>query len=464
MAYVPPSVQVTSIANNRIINITEETRIPAFIGVGQSRFTVTDYPVVRSSGSNHDVLVPSGSSTISLTQVSPYPGASASYAAWHLAYGTSGSSGVYWGRGNGNTLTGTAGVNSPRRGEIYYVSYKYAVPSTQFDPQIFTDTKDIIATYGTESTTAAPLTVAANLALENGAPAVICVQVSGSSMTSNNFQNALNKLRKKSNVAYVVPVTTDGSFITSALTHCLQESSPLIGHERELIFGLDSSKASADSFISTATAYKNARAILVAPAARVTRRTSAGNTLTLNGSYVAAAFAGLVTGQDSPILPVTGKILSGLIIPDDQYEPYDMNRMAANGVTVLYSKSGVIKVRHALTTDPTSANTSEVSIVASDDLVRRITRNKLTDAYIGKGIVITPTTVADVAATVGSIWNSMVRQGLIASYGTKTDPTTGEVPVSASQDPNDPTKINVAGSVKFLYPLNFVTVEFFIFV
>jgi hypothetical protein len=202
----------------------------------------------------------------------------------------------------------------------------------------------------------------------------------------------------------------------------------------------------------------------MAPAANVTRGLAGGTTLTLDGSYIAAAMGGLITAQPTAITPVTGKIITGFVIPDDQYEPYEMNRMGANGVCVVYSKSGVIKVRHAITTDPSSANTREISIVSSDDLVRRITRNKLTDAYIGKGIVISESTPAAVAGTVKAIWNQLIRDGLISSYGTRNDPTTGEVPVSASQDSNEPTRINVTGSVKFLYPLNYITVEFFIYV
>ena len=141
-----------------------------------------------------------------------------------------------------------------------------------------------------------------------------------------------------------------------------------------------------------------------------------------------------------------------------------MNRMANNGAVVLYSRSGLIKVRHGITTDPTDASTSEISVVAGDDLVRRITRSKLTQRFVGKGIVIDDATVASVEATVKTIWGALQRDGLIQSFGTNTDPTTGEVPVTADRDGTDPTRINVSGSIRFLFPLNYITVEFFIYV
>lgn len=463
MAYTPPSVTVTSIANNRIINIAGDVRIPAIVGEGPSLRTVTDQAVTRGSGSGPDLLniTPSGSpGTVTLTKVAPYPGATSSYSNWDGYYSLSGSFGdIYWDPG------ATPGSTAPRQGETYYVSFTYPVPSTQFDPVLFTDSKDIINTYGSESASN-KLTVAANMALENGAPAVMCLQVSGSASSLTNWQSAFDKLKKKTNIAYVVPVTTDNSVsgvVAAVVQHCNEQSAPAIGHERSAIVGMHSS-ASVDDHITKSDALDDKRAVLVAPGASVTRTTSAGTALTLDGAYIAAALAGLITAQSKPIQPVTGKIITGFVIPDDQYEPYQMNRMANEGITVIYARSGVNKVRHAVTTDPTSADTYEISVVAADDMVRRITRNKLTDAYIGKGLVITESTPSQVVGTVKAIWNSLVRDGLIFEYGTRNNPTTGEVPISAVQDPNEPTRINVTGSVKFLYPLNYITLEFFVYV
>lgn len=466
MAYTPPSVRVSSIANSRIINISEDVRLPCIVGEGPSVRTVTDYPIVRGtystvSGSlNFDVLPNSGSAGyISNLTASPYPGAGVSYSTWEPHFSTSGSGGgIYWGT---ETVAGDTG---PRVSETYYVSYTYPVPSDQFDPQIFVDSKDIVAFYGNEDSTTNDITTAANMALENGAPAVMCLQVLGSISVAAHWSTAFTKLKKKSNIAYLIPITSGSAIQSAAVSHCDVESSPDIGHERECILGANTTVSSVTTLIAQADALDNKRAILIAPYTGITRTIASGIELTLDGSYVAAALGGLITAQDKVVSPVTGKIIVSFVIPDDQYEPYDMNRMANEGICIMYSKSGVIKVRHALTTDPTSADTREISIVASDDMVRRITRDKLNDAYIGKGLVISESTPAAVAATVKAIWNSLVRDGLIASYGTKNDPSTGEVPISAAQDPNEPTRINVTGAVKYLYPLNYISVEFFIYV
>jgi hypothetical protein len=455
MAYKPPGVTVESIAAQRVISLSEEVRISAIISTGPSVRNVVDEAVTRLAGSgsaNKDYLAHFG---VTVSQVAAIPGVSGDYASWsgNYSYGAGTDENnlgyIQWG-------SGSPGDGQPKEGEVYYVSYTYPVPAEQFDPTLFVDTDDVKAFYGDEDLTDGIMSIAADLVLENGAPAVMCVQVSGSS--DADWLTAIEKLKKKKNVAYVIPVSTSSTIQNYAFNHCLIESQPLIGHERECILGMSSS-ASIDNHIAKANALDNMRAILVFPSADVER-----GDLTLDGSYVAAAVAGAITGQDKVVSPVTGKTLVGFSIPDEAYEPYDMNRLGANGILVCYSEAGVVKIRHSVTTDPSSATNAEVSVVASDDYVRRITRTKLDSMFLNKGIVIGPTTPGAVEEAIKSIWNAMVRDGYVFAYGTKTDPLTGEVPVKAVVDLNDPRQINVTGAIKFLYPLNYIKVTFFIYI
>jgi hypothetical protein len=470
MSYTPPNVQVTSIANTRIINISENARIPAVVGYGPSVRYITDEVVTRISGTGSSYVDYLSNYGVTVTRVSPFPTGlttTGSYSSW------SGS----WSTGTGTSATslgyiqwnsGTEGSSRPYNGEVYYVSYNYPVPSTQFEPQTFTDSDDVSEFYGKEdvangivsSSIGSPITTAAKIILEAGAPAVICQQVSGTSDAA--WADAFEKLKVKGDVSYVVPLNTTSTVQTSALIHCLVESTASNAHERECIFGMNSG-STIDQIIARAEALNNQRAVLVAPCDNITR--SVGSTvLSLDGTYAAAALAGLICSQEKPITPVTGMIITGISFPDDIYKPYDMNRMAGSGVCILYSKSGIIKVRDAITTDPTNADTQEISIVASDDLVRRITRTQLENTYNGKGIVIDSGTPGKVAATTKSIWTTLVDQGFIKTFGTKFDPTTGEVPITAQQDPYEPRRIDVAGAVSYLYPLKFINVQFAIYV
>ena len=473
MAYTPPSVKVTSIANNRIINISDDVRIPAIVGPGPTTRTITDTPIARGSA-NYDLLPTSGSA-VTITKVASYPGASATDTRWSLNgagvqkyYNTSGSTGsVYW------STSVVAGTNKPLLGETYYLSYTYPVPSTQYDPQLFVDSSDVRAFYGGETTLGigttgvGALTMGANLALENGAPAVICLQTNGTLTSATTWSDAFAKLKKKDNIGYLVPLASGSSIKTvahsAAILHVNQESAPSIGHEQSAILGAYN-VMTVENIVTATTAIDDNRVIYLVPGTSVTRTLSDGTVVPIDGAWIAAALAGLLTSQEKVITPVTGKVITGFTIPDNQYEPYNMNRMAVNGACIIAARSGVSKIRHALTTDPTSADTSEISVVAADDLVRRITRTKLTDRFVGKGVVIDDSTMAAVESTIASIWGAMKRERLISNYGTKTDPTTGEVPISANRDAAEPTKINVTGAIQFLYPLNYINVEFFIYV
>ena len=461
MVYRPPNVRVESVPNYRIINIGEDARVSVIVGVGPTTLTITDEAVVRSSGSGSSYRDSLANHTVTVTQVAAYPGANSSYANW------SGN----WNQGSGSSSSdlgyiqwnsGSPGDGQPRNIETYYVSYTYPVPSTQFDPTLFVDSADVEAKYGSEDLTDGHITIGAKIVLENGAPAVMCQQISGSAASTAVWTAAFDKLKKKDNIAYVVPITTTAAIQSAVLIHCLVESVPSIGHERETVLGtVDGSTV--DQILARAAAIVSKRGI-VTFGNDVVRTLADDTLLTLDGSYVAAAIAGSQTAQEKPIHPITGKVLVGFSIPDDQFEPYDMNRMGNGGVLVVYSQSGIIKVRHAITTDGTSADTEEMSVVAADDLVRRITRNRLTSAFLGKGIVVGLGTPTAVAQTVKAIWAQLIRDGLIKAFGKKFDPTTGEVPITATQDSTEPRRINVTGSVSYLYPLNYVNVTFFIYV
>lgn len=478
MVYTPPSVTVSSIANSRIINISEDARLPAIIGTGPEVRTTTDTALARGSA-NFDLLPTSGAAgSVVIAQVAAYPGAPSSDSRWQVTSGTpthwnaSGSGGaLYW------ADTEIAGIGKPLLGETYYVSYTQTVPANQYEPQTFTDSKDVAAFYGSEETGikvgvltgSGSIVTGANLALENGAPAVIAVQLSNGSSyaSSTTWDDAYQKLEKKDNIAYVVPLASGSvgklAAHTSGILHVNSQSTPVNGHERSLIVGASAGKT-VENVVTDTTAIADKRVIYVVPGKELTRTLASGTVITLDGAWAGAALAGLLTSQDKVITPATGKVIAGLTIPDSQYTPFELNRMANNGALLLTSRNGIVKVRHGITTDPTDASTQEISVVAGDDLVRRITRNKLTQRFVGKGIVIDDATIASVEATVRTIWGAMQRDALIQSFGTRTDPTTGEVPITANRDLSDPTKINVTGSIRFLFPLNFINVEFFIFV
>jgi hypothetical protein len=178
----------------------------------------------------------------------------------------------------------------------------------------------------------------------------------------------------------------------------------------------------------------------------------------LDGNFAAAAIAGKQCSQRLRSTPITGMAITGVTMDDEKWNDSEMNFLASSGCLVLQSKSGIIKIRDAITTDPANADTQEMSVISQERLVKRSLRNGLENTYKGKGKVILPTTPNDVIATTEAILRTLVKEGEIYGYGTIDDPVTGETKISAKQNSTEPRAIDVTCSVKYLYPLKWIRV------
>ena len=101
----------------------------------------------------------------------------------------------------------------PPSGSTYFVSYNYPANASQYLAQTFSDKNDLTNFYGPEGNIVGCLTIAGSLALENGAPAVITCQTSGS-ISVQGYRDAIDKLRKKANVEDIMVVFPSGSLPT----------------------------------------------------------------------------------------------------------------------------------------------------------------------------------------------------------------------------------------------------------
>jgi hypothetical protein len=507
--YSPPKVDVNVLPNPRIINIAGEARLPAIIGVGPTVKYVTDEAVQRGL-TNIDTLSVYPTSNVIITKVSKRAGlnyvSGSSSNDPDAVPGLNGS--LYLVSGsivNGVPIPGYFGSNGfynngiiswnqepsavtngyvPATGSVYYVSYIYDVDSTQFEPKVFSDKQSLINTYGEENNTTGSLTTAASIVLENGSPAVIVCQVSGSlsNYSVSSYRDAIDKLRKKSAVEEIIAIFPSGSLPTSTFrddvhTYLFQHVQLMnsVGRWRGMYYGVPSPKYNpngfdligdatiSNSYIGKASTYSDSDVILVAPSV-VWRTNSKNERIELDGSYAACAVAGVHAAQTLRSTPITGFAVTGINIEEDKWDMFQMNTLGAGGVLVLQNIAGLITIRDAITTDSTSADTQEINVVSQRRLVQRTLSQKLFETYTNKGKTINPQTVRDVEATTRSILNSLRQSGEIFGYGTKDDPNTGETKITAIQDSNEPRRINVTCSVKFLYPMKFISVTVSTFV
>lgn len=481
--YRAPGTNVEVLDNPRIINLGESARITAIVGMGPSKRYVYSEAIQRSTGTV-DYLSCSTQVAISATRASIVPTTSlpSSYSVLRSNNGS-----MY--QLSSATISPTAGTivwpqvtnpDVPATGSVYYVDYSFDVPSTQYDPAIMSDKEYIVQKYGAESESAGILTTAALINLENGAPGVMLVQASGSTYSEAAYKSAIDKLQKKTNIEDLVVVfpknTTKANqetLLSYAYSHMLNMNGSY--KERGLITGSPTSDFSSDgfdtigdpsipaSYVGRAAALKNKNHVYVA-CGTVKRKDAQGNYMTLDANFAAAGLAGLRASRAKRSEPVHGKTLAGFELTEEKWNDFEMDQLGAGNCTVLSSVAGVVIIRDNITTDPTSADTQEPSVVDQERLVKRSLRTGLNNTYANRGLTITPNTPDSVNSTAAAILGTLVNEGEIYEYGQSDNPLTGEKAIKSKQNPLEPRKIDVVCSVKYLYPLKWMDVSVSVYV
>lgn len=469
--YKKPGTEVEILLNPRIVNIGESTRIPAIVGSGPSTRLYQDIAITRSTGSI-DYLAEYPISGVSITKAAFVPNVPSSNSLLRSQGGN-----LY------NLATASVGVSGsitwpvvisediPISNTNYYISYSTDVSSTQFNPVTFTDSDDIETIYGTENNTTGILTIAGKLALENGSPGVTICQAAAS--TVQGYKDALDKLLKKTNIEDVVvvfPSTWNSSDRSSVINYALShlDRAAAIHRERGLIYGSYSTDyaiggfdaigdvSTSNTYLYTASTILNENVQYVVPSKCT--RTVGTTTVNLDGNFIAAALAGKRASRDKRSTPLHGFNITGITIEDEKWSEFEMDQLGAGNCTVLESRGGIISIRDHITTDPTSADTQEPSVIDEKRLVQRSLRTGLTNTFCNKGIVITNSTSRAVEAKTRSILDSIVKSGEIAAFGETNNPLTGEIPIVATRNLTEPRQIDVTCSFSPLYPLKWIKV------
>jgi hypothetical protein len=475
--YKPSGVDVVILDNPNIINLAGIKRVPAIVGLGPSILTVTDEPIIKGVGA-YDSVKDATATLLTITKIANTPGVLSG----SLSYLPISANGNLYALGSASIVNpgsiqwvGT-GVNIPSTGSVYYVSYTAALPSTQYDPTELFDKTSLINKYGSESATAGILTTAGSIALENGAPSVILVQASGSTYSEAAYKTAIDKLQKKTNVSYVSAVFPSGSVTRvqqeSLLTYLFSHVQLMSNNKKErgIISGSPSIYSAASdgfdvigdttvipSYAYRASVLKSRNSIYVVPSV-ITRKDANNVVMNLDGNFAAVAVAGVFAARDKESIPVNGFTVNGITIENEKWSEFETNQLGASNCFVLESKSNIVTVKRSLTTDPTSADTQEPSVVDVQRLVKRSLRDGLTNTYTNKGKTVTSTTTNDVIGTTLSILQSLVNDGEINTYGKIDNPLTGEIKISAKQNTTEPRQVDVTCSYKPNYPFIWISV------
>ena len=359
----------------------------------------------------------------------------------------------------------------PADGDTYYISYKYR--RTDFSPRIFTQYEDIVATYGNYNVAlngyvSNGVTLAAQLAMQNGAEEVIISQVE--SDTNQGFKDAIDKLANVDeniiSVDIIVPLTTDYEVIQHLSDHVTLYSSDeyclyrmgYVGASKDEPIDSDAQDYEGDKLgsIQKTMAMKNERMVYVVPGTVqktvINPVTGYSVVRTLPAPYAAAAVAGLAMRNDLAE-PLTNKIVYGIDSLGTIYQEVDANKLANAGCLVLKQDKNEIRVRHGITTfyefqTFNDVHSNEITFIQIKDRVISLCRSELGRKYVGNKLKTS--ILNDIEYTLTQLLNTLAAAETIIGYEG----------VSVTRDIDNPMQVNIKFFIEAVYPLNFLEVEF----
>lgn len=492
-SYVPPGVYVQDTSLPVVTPTTVPTNIVTVIGPAQGYQTSTD--VVQVYFGTNTALSQRG---IFATAVVGPPAIAApvvkNAAGAVMVYGTDytfvidTSSG---GASNSVTYIKRLGVDastpSPgglHDGDVVTVTYSYA-NATYYAPQEFSDPSQISATYGAALTATAPtdpnasqvicaLTLAAQVAMANGASTVLCVATNPADGTiKDQFLAAYAKVQADYRASLIVPCFVDGSpesaggtadatsgsavlaLVQDANTHCVNASAD--GFGRMCFVGLETGYVVADrSFDTLATTIHSKRTVLAYPNQLSFYNALLAQTTVVSGYYLAAAMAGRLAGGDVERgltkVEVTGFNGIPAVLAQQQTNTFK-NSLSKAGVAVAeVLQSGALSIRHGVTTNMDDLTSREISLVRIGDVLFELVQTGMDSAgLIGQPIDADMTTKVKGALT--GILETAVSNNVILSYG--------NVAVRQQALPSgDPSIIEAQFAYEPAVPANYITVTF----
>lgn len=437
--YVKPGVYSQYVRTAGSVRVSSGARVVAIIGVGLTYFTETDEAVERGGSAYGAGSIDSLAYSIaSVTSIGDYPGGS-NYTEdtdFQIVDGK-----IDW----------SLGGSSPSSGATYYVTYRHNKASSDYDAQLFTKISDIENEYGKEKSTTT-ITVGAKIANENGAYYIVTVQVTENSASA--FNAAIDKLKYRVggvDPTIIVALSTSSTVQSYLKSHVELMSSQYQKKERFGIIGMAVGTSQAD-VITKAEAIAYNRIIL--PYEEFTRTIKDPDTLTeadhtLDGTFAGCAIAGMMTKYVVQE-PLTRKTVNGFkssSITSSTLET-DKDLMAASGVLLFEENAGIITIRHGMTTNVSTSEDNEISVMLIRDHVIKGTRTALDALYIGTASV--EDTNAQIETDLKSILNTFKDDGSITKYDS----------INVTQNSSDSTRWDVEFRIYPAYPINYIYITF----
>lgn len=359
------------------------------------------------------------------------------------------------------TLTRTSSGQISSGGTVV-VTYHYTDP-LYFSVRRFSDYSSFEDAYGVPFDPAtgeiqSELSLAAQLAFQNGASLIYGVALSGSGSQSAQMQSALALTLPNYDINLVVTLNdgaVDGSTaqsLASVLGGHLQ-AAEAEGFLRLGLFGVAQQFQGVTPDV-VARQINNRRVIVVWPQAFLYYNSLINATQLLDGYFFAAACAGKLAGQNVNRGLTQSQIRSFSGIPAtvvNTMTTANKNSWSSSGVSVAeIGRSGQLVIRHGVTTQVDFTQNREISIVREGDAIVNLIQTALNQA----GLIGDPITV-DTPYSIKAI----IAGALETARASETIQAYTELLVRQQALPNgDPTVIECSFKWAPTYPLNYITV------
>ena len=378
------------------------------------------------------------------------------------------------------TITGGSGIAGVGANGWIATNYNYttAVPGQTYTFYNFNSVQNTFGpafSYNNNGTVTvnSPASFASWLAFQNGAQVVSCqniISASGNAGTEQDFLNAVQGLVKVPGINVIVPLKYDATYnpggsgagtLFGGLNNFLTAQATNGVYQRAFV-GMDSTVSGTNlintvSKIATAIGSNGSGSRMTLAVPQQVNVNPGLNSVTgistsyvtVDGIYLAAALAGLFTGQADVYVPITHKNVNAIQSIPNQISASDSTTIQSFGGTVVRQRAnGTLYVRHGLTLNTTNWLTQELSIQAiGDRLSNNIAQTLNNSTLIGSPL--TNNTLASLQSTVLATLMRAVNTNLIQSYQNLTYAT----------NPANPTNVVVSFQYSPTIPLNYVNVN-----
>lgn len=308
-----------------------------------------------------------------------------------------------------------------------------------------------------------PLSLAANVAMQNGANQLYCIALSGVGSMEQQFLNAYALLAGNYETNVVVPLWSGVNTVDS-VSGFLQDLKAIVendardGFLRVAICGFDQAYNPTPSDLATIAATVSSRRVVIPWPNKLNIYNGVINTsVTVDGFYLAAAYAGMLAARQSQ-MPLTRKYPTGFLgMPTAVKQTMTKsvkNELSAGGLCVTeVDRNGRLVIRHGLTTDYAGGvMRREISLVRAQDTLYKLIQEALDSAEL-IGTPIEQGTGMRVKSVASGGLEYAKSLGIIVDYV--------NLKVRQQSPPSgDPTIIEVKFAYKPAWPLNYILVSF----